>query len=304
MSDKCVERKLNILVGLVIVIGSIIGGYVAMGGYMKVLWQPFELLIVGGAAFGTFVVANTFKTIKDTGRGIQEALLNAKPTKRDHLDTLSVLYGLMRTLRAKGRNDVEQIIDRPEEAELFQRFPRVLANVSLTSFICDYFRLIIIGNVRPHEIESLMDEELHTLGREEMKPYQALSIVAETLPALGIVAAVLGIIKAMGAIDQEPEILGNLIGAALVGTFLGIFLSYGIVSPIAVKIKAVREQRYRLYIEVKQTLLAFMNGAAPQIALEHGRKTIGADDRPTIDEVEVETMTAGPAVPAAAEGEA
>lgn len=292
---------MNILIGLVIVIGSIVVGYVSMGGYLKVIWQPFEFLIIGGAAFGTFVVANSFKTIKDTGRGIVEALRNAKPTKQDHLDTLSVLYGLMRTLRSKGRNEVEQIIDNPQESELFRNYPSVLVNESLTSFICDYFRLIVIGNVRPHEIEALMDEELHTLGREEMKPYQALSVVAETLPALGIVAAVLGIIKAMGAIDQDPEILGSLIGAALVGTFLGIFLSYGIVSPIAITIKSVREHRYRLYIEVKQTLLAFMNGAAPQIALEHGRKTIGADDRPTIDEVEETTMNSAPVAKSAGE---
>nr|WP_310622149.1 flagellar motor stator protein MotA [Pseudovibrio sp. M1P-2-3] len=284
---------LNFLVGFAIIVVSMLGGYVAMGGYLSVLWQPFEFVIIAGTALGTFIVANSFKVIKDTGVGIREALTGKAPTKRDHLDTLTVLYDLMRVMRAKGRNDVEVIIDNPTESDLFQRFPRVLSNKHLTSFICDYFRLIVIGNVRPHEIESLMDEELHTLGREELKPYAALNIVAEALPALGIVAAVLGIIKAMGAIDQEPEILGALIGSALVGTFLGIFLSYGVVSPIANKIKSVRERRFHLYVEVKQTLLAFMNGAAPQIALEYGRKTIADEDRPTIDEVEQETMNAG-----------
>ncbi|MTI16941.1 flagellar motor stator protein MotA [Rhodobacteraceae bacterium RKSG542] len=284
---------MNFLVGFVIIIASMIGGYVAMGGYISVLWQPFEFVIIGGTAFGTFIIANSFKTIRDTGAGIKEALLNQSPKKRDHLDILSVLYELMRIMRSKGRNDVEAIIDNPANSELFQRFPKVLANKSLTSFICDYFRLIVIGNVRPHEIEALMDEELVTLGREELKPYAALTMVSEALPALGIVAAVLGIIKAMGAIDQEPEVLGALIGAALVGTFLGIFLSYGVVGPIATRIKGVRERKYGLYIEVKQTLLAFMNGAAPQIALEYGRKTIAADDRPSIDEVEQETMNSG-----------
>ncbi|WP_068082099.1 flagellar motor stator protein MotA [Polycladidibacter stylochi] len=284
---------MNIIIGLIIVIGSILGGYVAMGGYLSVLYQPFEFLIICGAGFGTFIVANSAKTLKDTGRGIREALMNAAPTKRDHLDTLSVLYGLMRTMRAKGRNDVEVIIDNPHESELFQTFPKVLADDSLRNFICDYFRLIVIGNVRPHEIEALMDEELHTLSREELRPYNALAVIAEALPALGIVAAVLGVIKAMGAIDQEPEVLGHLIGAALVGTFLGIFCSYGIVTPIANKLRSVRERKFQMYVEVKQTLLAFMNGAAPQIALEHGRKTISSDDRPTIDEVEEETMSAG-----------
>ncbi|WP_068317319.1 flagellar motor stator protein MotA [Polycladidibacter hongkongensis] len=284
---------MNIILGLIIVFGSILGGYVAMGGYLRVLYQPFEFLIICGAAFGTFVVANSMRTLKDTARGIKEAIGNDSPKKRDHLDTLSILYGLMRTMRAKGRNDVEAIIDNPSESELFQTFPKVLRNESLTSFICDYFRLIVIGNVRPHEIEALMDEELHTLSREELRPVHALNTVSEALPALGIVAAVLGVIKAMGAIDQEPEVLGGLIGAALVGTFLGIFVSYGVVSPISNKIKSVRERRFRLYVEVKQTMLAFMNGAAPQIALEHGRKTIASEDRPTIDEVEEETMNAG-----------
>lgn len=140
-----------------------------------------------------------------------------------------------------------------------------------------------------------MDEEIETMRRDELKSYHALVTVAEGLPALGIVAAVLGVIKAMGALDQEPEILGALIGAALVGTFAGIFFSYAVVSPVASKLRAIREKQMRLYVIVKQTLLAFMNGAMPQVALEHGRKTISAYERPTIDEVERQTVAAGPA---------
>lgn len=169
----------------------------------------------------------------------------------------------------------------------------------LTHFICDYCRLIIVGNVRSHEIEALMDEEIHTIARDKLKPYHAMVSISEALPALGIVAAVLGVIKAMGALDQSPEVLGHLIGAALVGTFAGIFFSYGVVGPIAAKIKSTREKNNRLYIVVKQTLLAYMNGSLPQIAVEYGRKTISAYDRPTIDVVEQETMASAPTQQAA-----
>jgi chemotaxis protein MotA len=174
-----------------------------------------------------------------------------------------------------------------------QEPPSLRSDKDLTHFICDYCRLIIIGNARTHENEALMDEEIQTVSRDKLKAFHALTRVAEALPALGICAAALGVIKAMGALDEAPEILGHLIGAALVGTFAGIFMSYGLVQPIAMKVKTIREQRCRLYIIVKQTLLAFMNGAMPQIALEHGRKTISSHDRPSIDMVENETVSGG-----------
>nr|WP_245419699.1 flagellar motor stator protein MotA [Phyllobacterium salinisoli] len=268
-----------------------LGGFIAMGGHVGVLVQPWEFVIICGAALGTFLVANPFSAVKDTGRACMEAFSNAVPKQRDYLDILGVLYSLMRELRAKSRNEVEIHVDNPQESPIFQAFPSVLKNQDLTGFICDYCRLIIIGNARSHEIEALMDEEIHTIARDKLKPYHAMVAVADGLPALGIVAAVLGVIKAMGALDQAPEVLGHLIGAALVGTFAGIFFSYAVVGPIATKIKTVREKKNRLYIIVKQTLLAYMNGALPQIALEYGRKTISAYDRPSIDVVEQETLT-------------
>jgi len=173
------------------------------------------------------------------------------------------------------------------------RTPSILANDDLLTFICDYCRLIIIGNARTHEVEALMDEEIQTIRADRLKSYHSLVTVAEGLPALGIVAAVLGVVKAMGAIDQPPEYLGGLIASALVGTFAGIFFSYAVVAPVATKIKIVREKKLRLYVIVKQTLLAFMNGAMPQVALEYGRKAISAYERPSIDEVERETLSPG-----------
>lgn len=284
---------MGILLGLIVTLGCMLGGFMAMGGHVGVIWQPWEYVIIGGASFGTFLVANPMKVVKDSGKAIVEAMKGKTPSLRDYLDLLGVLFALMREIRGKSRNEAEAHIDEPNESAIFQAFSGVLANKELTTFICDYFRLVLIGNAKSHEIESLMDEEIETMEHDAMKPYHSMVAMSEGLPALGIVAAVLGVIKAMGALDQSPEVLGHLIGAALVGTFAGIFLSYAVVSPIATKIKIFRSKNLRLFVIVKQTLLAFMNGAMPQVALEYGRKTISLYERPTIDELEEETLSPG-----------
>jgi chemotaxis protein MotA len=221
---------------------------------------------------------------------MMEAFKNSAPTKSEYIDVLALMFFLMRELRNRSRSDMEAIIDAPSESEVFRSTPSVLLNPDLMTFICDYFRLIIMGNARTHEIESLMDEEIETIRHDRMKAQHALVTVGDGLPALGIVAAVLGVVKAMGAIDQAPEVLGHLIASALVGTFAGIFFSYAVVAPIAAKVKIVRSKKMRLYIIVKQTILAFMNGAMPQVAIEHGRKAISGYERPSIDAVEEATM--------------
>ena len=284
---------MTIILGLVVMLGCMLGGFMAMGGHVEVLWQPWEFVIILGTSLGTFIVANPMKVIKDTGKGLGEAFGNAAPSGRQYLDIMGLLYSLMRELRSKPRNEVEKHIDLPDESPIFQKFASVLKNKELTVFICDYCRLIIIGNARTHEVEALMDEEIQTLRHDKLKAYHALTNVADGLPAIGIIAAVLGVVKAMGAITEPPEVLGHLIGAALVGTFAGIFFSYGVFSPLATKVKVGREKQMRLYIVAKQTLLAFMNGAMPQVAVEYGRKTISAYERPTIDEVEAETLGGG-----------
>ena len=284
---------MGFILGLLVVLGSLLGGFAAMGGHLEVLWQPWEYVIICGTSLGTFFIANPFALVKDTGAAMKEALLGKAPKQKTYLDLLGVLYGLMREQRTKSRSVVEAHVDNPEESEIFKAFPDIMKDKALTTFICDYFRLIIMGNARPHEIESLMDEEINTLVREKLKPYYALQSVADGLPAIGIIAAVLGVIKAMGALDQSPEILGHFIGAALVGTFAGIFFSYGLVGPIATMVKMNREKRCRVNIIIKQTLLAFLNGAMPQIALEHGRKAISTAYRPSIDAVENQTLSGG-----------
>ena len=281
---------MSVIIGIVVMLGSMLGGFIALGGHIEVLVQPWEFVIIGGSAFGAFLLANPLSLVKSTGAALLDAFMNRTPKSKDYLDVLALLYGLMRELRSKSRSEVEGHIDAPESSPIFSKYPSVLSNESLRHFICDYCRLILVGNARTHEIEALMDEEIHTIARDSLKPYQALTGLSEGLPALGIVAAVLGVIKAMGALNESPEILGHLIGAALVGTFAGILLSYGLVGPLATKIKIVREKRNRVYVVVKQTLLAFMNGAIPQIAIEYGRKTISASERPSIDEVEQEML--------------
>ncbi len=281
---------MTIIIGLIITLVCMLGGFAAMGGHVAVIWQPWEYVIICGASLGTFVVANPMKTIKDTGTSLVEAFKNSAPTKTDYIDVLALMFSLTRELRNRSRADMEAIIDAPTEADVFRGAPSVMANPDLMMFICDYFRLIIMGNARTHEIEALMDEEIDTIRHDKMKAQHALVTVGDGLPALGIVAAVLGVVKAMGAIDQAPEVLGHLIASALVGTFAGIFFSYAVVAPIATKVKIVRSKKMRLYIIVKQTILAFMNGAMPQVAIEHGRKAISGYERPSIDEVEEATM--------------
>jgi chemotaxis protein MotA len=254
--------------------------------------QPYEFVIIGGASLGIFIVANPMATIKDSGKAILEAITDKVPKPRDFLDVLSAMHGLMRELRGKSRAEVEAHFDNPKESPIFMGFPRLLNDKDLLTFICDYGRLIIIGNAKTHEIEALMDEELETLAYDRFKPVHAIQNIADSLPALGIVAAVLGIVHAMGSLDASPEVLGALIGAALVGTFSGILLSYAVMAPIAIKIKSVRQKQLRLFTLVKQSLLAFMNGAMPQVAIEFGRKTIPSKERPTIDTVESEMIGA------------
>ena len=285
---------MTILIGLVFTMVCILGSFVAMGGHIEVVWQPFEYIIILGSGIGAMIVANPMKVLKDTGKGTMEALKNAVPKNVEYLEILGVLYSLMRELRGKSRNEVEGHIEKPQESPLFQKYPTVLANDDLTTFICDYVRLIIIGNARTHEIESLMDEEIQTVRADKLKAYHAVSGLADSLPALGIVAAVLGVIKTMGAITEPPEILGSMIGGALVGTFLGVFLAYGLVGPIALRLKAVIDEEFQFYRIIQSVLVAHLHGNAAQISVEIGRGDVPSKAQPSFLELE-EALTAAPA---------
>ena len=281
---------MTIVIGFVFALVCILGSFAAMGGHLEVLMEPFEFIIIGGSAFGIFIFANPVSVIKDSGTAIGEAFKNKIPHKEDFLDLIGMLFMLMQEVKSKTKAEVEAHIDEPEASSIFSAFPKILADEVLLEFVTDYLRLILLGNAKSHEIEALMEEEIHTLHKDKTKPYVALTAVSDGLPALGIVAAVLGIIKAMGALDQPPEVLGHLIGAALVGTMAGIFMAYGMMGPLATVVKIVREKQMAPYHVVKQILIAHMNGATPHLAVEYGRKTVSRKDRPTIEQVEEQTM--------------
>src|SRR5690625_2385667 len=280
---------MHYLFGICVVLGSVIGGYYAMGGDFTILWQPWEFLIVCGAALGAYVVANPRTVLGDTMSAILSLMRGRPHKKEDYLELLTLLYVVFRTGR-RSLQSLESDLDNPGESAFFQRFPRMSSNTRNLRFICDYMRLILLGSERAHELEALMDEDIETIRFELNRTPKALDRMAETLPALGIVAAVLGIIKAMGAIDQPPEILGHMIGGALTGTFVGIFMSYGFVAPLSQAIRTRREQELNYYVAAKASVIAYLNDYPPQICVEYGRKLIATDLQPNFSEVEETTQ--------------
>ena len=227
------------MIGWVIVLASVFGGYMAMGGKLGPLWQPFELVIIGGAGVGAYVVANPKFVLAQSGRAFKAALRGPKHDKDDFLELLSLLYAIFKLAKTKGVLAIESHIERPEESSLFQAFPKFSADHHALEFLCDYLRMMTLGTDNPHELADLLDAELETHHAEDAQIVTAYQTMGDGFPALGIVAAVLGIIKTMSSITEPPEVLGKLIGGALVGTFLGIFLAYGIVSPLAVNMNNV-----------------------------------------------------------------
>ena len=275
-----------LIVGSVVVLASVLGGYAGMGGKLSVLWQPFEGVIIIGAGIGAFIVGNPKAVIARAAKALGHALKGPKYTKDDYLELLSLMYTVFKTSKSKGMLALEQHIENPEDSELFADFPTFNADHNVVSFLCDYLRMISLGTENPHEIEALMDEEIETHRHENMQVASAVQSMADALPALGIVAAVLGVIKTMGSITEPPEVLGKLIGGALVGTFLGVFCAYGFVGPVATTLKATYEAEAKYYECMKAGILAYLAGHAPAICVEFARKALLSDVRPSFYEVE------------------
>lgn len=283
---------MNLVVGAIIVVASVLGGFAALGGNLSVLWQPFELVIIGGAALGAFIIANPRRVIQDTGGVLRQLFGGTKHKRDDYLELLGLLYTLLRTARTRGMLSLERDIERPEDSQIFQQFPGVMRHPRAIRFITDYLRLISLGAERGHEIESLMDEELATLSKDMHRVSKSLHTVAEGLPALGIVAAVLGMIKTMAAISAPPDVLGHMIGGALVGTFLGVLLSYGFLGPLAGAAHRLRDEEVKYFQCIKAGLAAYVHGSAPAICVEHARKMLYAEVQPSFHEVEEVTTAA------------
>ncbi len=272
--------------GAIIVIVSVLGGYVALGGKLMVLWQPFEVVIICGSALGAYMIANPKSVLAKIGSALVQIFKGPRHTKESYLELLSLLYAIFRLSKSKGMLVLEQHVENPEESELFRQFPQFFADKHALGFLCDYLRMMVLGSENPHEMEPLMDEEIETHHAEHMNLSDSIRTVADALPALGIVAAVLGVIKTMGSISEPPEVLGKLIAGALVGTFLGVLLSYGFVAPMADSLKAVYDAETKYFQCIKAGLLAHMQGYAPSVSIEFARKVLFSNVRPTFYEVE------------------
>ncbi len=283
-----------LIFGSFMVTASVIGGYVALGGKLGVLWQPFEVVIIVGAAIGAFLIGNPMSVVKRSGEALMTAMKGSPYKKDDFIELLSLQYQVFKLARAKGMLSLETHIENPDESDLFSQFPNFYANHHALTFLCDYLRMISLGTETVHEMEALMDAEIETHHDEQHRLSGAVQTMADGLPALGIVAAVLGVIKTMGAISEPPEVLGKLIGGALVGTFLGVFVAYGFVGPIANALNLTYESEGKYLQCLKAGLLAYLAGYAPAICIEFARKALMSDVRPTFYEVE-EAVAALPA---------
>jgi chemotaxis protein MotA len=274
------------LVGSLIVLASVLGGYVALGGHLFVLWQPFEVIIIAGAAVGGFIIANPKNVLGRTGKAVGTLMKGPRHSKDDYLELLSLLYTIFKLAKSKGMLALEAHVENPQESELFQRFPKFYSDQYAVTFLCDYLRMMVLGSENAHEMEVLIDEEIETHHAEHMQIASAMQTMADATPALGIVAAVLGVIHTMGSITEPPAVLGKLIGGALVGTFMGVLISYGFVGPIASGLKAIYEAEGKYFQCIKVALLAHMNGYAPSVSVEFARKALFSHVRPSFYEVE------------------
>jgi chemotaxis protein MotA len=267
------------------------GGYVLEGGHLQVLAKaaPLEIVIMGGCVAGGFIVANPTVVIKRTLRAFGLLVRKPKYNKASYIELLCMMYQVFKLAKTKGMLSLEQHIEKPEESSVFSQFPGFQNNHHATDFFSDYLRLVTLGSDKPYEIEALMDQELDVHHAEDHAIVAAIQNIADGLPAIGIVAAVLGVIHTMGSITEPPEVLGRLIGGALVGTFMGVWVAYGAVGPMANSMNAILEAESKYLVCLKIGLLAHLQGCAPSVSIEFARKALLSDVRPAFAEVEEAT---------------
>jgi chemotaxis protein MotA len=275
-----------VIIGIAAVLASIIIGYLMEQGNLFVLVQPAEIVIIGGAALGAFLISSPPKVTALVAGNLLGILSSKNQSKSTYLEFLSLLYRLFSKIRKEGLISIEADVETPTSSPIFSKYRAVLANRHALDFICDNFKVIISTNIPPHELESLTDLEIETSHHHSMVPVHSISRVADGLPGLGIVAAVLGVVLTMGKIDQPPAVLGHSIGAALVGTFLGVLLCYGFVGPLATNLEHKANEENILFQVIKVALVAFVGGAAPQMSVEFARRAIPGKEKPAFDELE------------------
>ncbi len=277
-----------VLIGWGLAMACIFGVYIAHGGNITVIMHalPFELITILGSALGAFVANNQMKVIKSSMKGLGACFKGSKYSKARYMELMALLYDILQKARKEGLMSIEQDVEDPHNSAVFKKYPVVGGDHHVVEFITDYLRMMVSGNLNAHEIESLMDSEIETHHNEEHAAVAAIGRLAGGLPAFGIVAAVLGVVNTMGSVGQAPAILGGMIASALVGTFLGILLAYGFVEPLGGLLEQKVEDGSKELQCIKTTLLASMQGYAPQVAVEFGRKVLFSSDRPTFAELE------------------
>jgi chemotaxis protein MotA len=274
------------IIGLVVVFGAVIGGYLLERGHLAVLMQPAELLIIGGAALGTLLVANPSHLIVKVFKGLLGAFSGSRFTKQLYLETLKMFYDLFNHARKNGLMSLENDVEEPEKSQIFSKYPKFLKDHHARDFVCDSLRMAITGAVTPLDLDQMMETDLDVHHGQEGQTVSALTTVADALPGLGIVAAVLGVVITMGALGGPPEQIGEKVAAALVGTFLGILMCYGLVGPLSSSM-AKRNEEEGAYLAVLRTVLtSFIKGTTPLLALEIGRRAIPGHVRPSFKELE------------------
>lgn len=275
------------LIGIIVIFVMVFGGYLLAGGKIGIILNslPFEMMMIGGAAVGAFAIANDAASIKHTAKDIGKVFKGPKWKPDDYRDLLCLLFTLIRIVRANPVK-LEEHIENPDASSVFQTYPRILADNEAVALICDTLRSASMNYDDPHQVEEVLDKRIETINHRNEHSIHALQTVADALPALGIVAAVLGVIKTMASIDQPPEVLGGLIGGALVGTFLGVFLAYGLVGPFASKVKNVVEDEAHFYLLIREVLVANLHRHAPNVCIEVGRQNAPTALRPNFSELE------------------
>jgi len=277
------------LVGVGIVFAMVFGGYMLAGGHLHVVWQPYEIMIIFGAAAGAMVIANPMPVVQEAIKRSIKALTGSGPGKKDYLDLLQMLFRLYQIYRRDGPQAIEKHIEKPEESEIFKAYPSFLHNHHAVEYFCDTLKIVLSADLSQYDIDDLLDQDLKTMHEEEHHAAHAIGNVADALPGLGIVAAVLGIVHTMGKLDQGTEVIGHSVGAALIGTFLGVFMCYGVIGPIAQKMGKDIEAQGQYLKVVKSSLVALQRGSPPLVCVEFARRTIFPHERPSFDEMDAAT---------------
>jgi chemotaxis protein MotA len=274
------------IIGFAVLFGCVVGGFVLEGGAIMTLWQPIEVLIIGGAAVGGLILGTPGKHLNTLFSSVLHALMGGGATKAEYRELFQLLFEVFTVMRKNGDMAVEKDVEDPESSAIFSKYKGFLHNHHACNMLCDTLRLIVSGSANPQEIEHLLDEDIATFEEEHHRPVSIVSKVGDAMPALGIVAAVLGIIIAMGSLDAGPAALGHKIGAALVGTFLGVLISYGIIQPIAAKMEMLGQEEKKYLECIKIAILSYLHGAAPIVAVEYARRITFTAERPSATELE------------------